>query len=67
MTIDALMAQAVALRAQLEALVTAIEALRQEWPSPIPPLCPHDDIEDRSTFGHPNKRCRRCGEDLSGV
>ncbi len=65
MLIEAVMAQVVALRAQLEALASTVEALRDEWPLPQEPTCPHSDVYDESTLAQKKLICKRCGQDVS--
>lgn len=65
MSLDALMAQVVALRAQVEAMASTIEFMRDHEPLPRPVGCSHSDVENVGTFGAPAYRCRTCGADMT--
>lgn len=62
--IDAMVTQLEAMAGVTEALARTVNLLREEWPLPTEPICPHLETEDRSTFGHPNVVCKRCGQQV---
>lgn len=66
MTLDALMAQVVSMRAQVEAMAATIDALRDHAPIQEPIGCRHPDLEQVGTFGAPAWRCRGCGAEGQG-
>lgn len=68
MWLDLLEAQAIALRASVDAMHEAIRAARGEvpvTPQEVEPRCPHMDTENVGTFGAPEYRCKTCGAEVA--
>lgn len=58
------LAQLVALRAQVDALIMAEEhELGMVQPQGCPNCGSHEESQDTSTFGVPRKRCQACGHE----
>lgn len=64
--LNTLRAQVGGFQSQIDTMQLIVDDLMTGQLAAVERPCPHDDVRDLSTLGHPQKQCRRCGQWLAG-